>query len=99
MKPEQIKVLLKEQGATQSDVAKVVGVSPSMVAHVIEGRSKSRIVAMTIAGFLKKDVDVLWPGKYPKVYRRSRKDAHDELMKAFQKLKAAPIAARATAEV
>ncbi|WP_020164666.1 helix-turn-helix domain-containing protein [Methyloversatilis discipulorum] len=99
MKPEQIKALLKEQGATQSDVARVVGVSPATVSGVINGTSKSRMVAMTIAGFLKKDVDVLWPGKYPKVYRRNRRDVCVDLERVFQALKATPAAARATAEV
>lgn len=99
MKPEEIKALLKKNGATQSDVARVVGVSQATVSGVINGTSKSRKIAMTIAGFLGKDVDVLWPGKYPKVYRRNRKDAQEELMKVFQKLQATAVAARATAEV
>lgn len=98
MKPEQIKALLKENGATQSDVARVVGVSPSMVGHVIEGRSKSRVIAMTIADFLERSVEELWPGRYPKTYRR-RTDMQDRLQEAYKKFQALPVASRATAEV
>lgn len=98
MKPERIKALLRENGATQTDVARVVGVSSSMVSHVIDGRSKSRVVALTIAEFLNLGVDELWPGQYPKVYRR-QKDVEAKLMEAYQKLQAHPLTSRATAEV
>jgi transcriptional regulator with XRE-family HTH domain len=97
MKPERIKALLKEHGATQSDVARVVGVSPSMVGHVIEGRSKSRVLAMTIADFLDLGVDDLWPGMYPKTYSR-RTDVREKLSAAFAKLQSHTVSNRATAE-
>lgn len=87
MKPEQIKALIHEQGASLVDVASVVGVSPTAVSAVVKGTSKSRRIAQTIALFLEKDIDQLWPGKYPEVYRR-RGFTTPKLVAAFARLQA-----------
>jgi lambda repressor-like predicted transcriptional regulator len=98
MKPEEIKLLLKERGATQVEIAEVVGVSQAAVSAVINGVARSRRIAMTIAHFLDKEVNELWPGRYPKAYRR-RTDMQAKILEAYKKFQALPIATRATAEV
>lgn len=66
----EIRSLIYEKGATLSDIARISGKSHSSITRVINGESRSRDIATMISNFLGKPVDVLWPGKYPNVYRR-----------------------------
>lgn len=74
----EIKTLLRQRGASMSDVARAAGVTPQSVGRVIAGKDKSRGIAQLIANFLGKPVDTLWPGKYPVTY--SRKSSEQVLM-------------------
>jgi lambda repressor-like predicted transcriptional regulator len=64
MHPEDIKAALKKKGSSQVKVARTLKLSRSAVAHVIEGRSKSRRIADEISRVTGIPIDELWPGKY-----------------------------------
>jgi lambda repressor-like predicted transcriptional regulator len=74
MTPDQITDLIKKRGANYSAIARSIGVSHTSVRRVVFGLSKSRPVARTIAIFLGRSVDELWPGMYPDVYKRKGPD-------------------------
>lgn len=71
MTPQQITELLRNRGASYAAFAKSLGVSHTSIRRVVFGESKSRRVANAIAIFLGRSVDDLWPGQYPKRYRRT----------------------------
>jgi len=76
--------MLRAQGTSMSEVARVVGKSPVSVRRVIYGESKSRFIANTIAAFLEVPVDTLWPGAYPDRYTRSAPNVLARLHRALQ---------------
>jgi lambda repressor-like predicted transcriptional regulator len=82
--PERIVQMLRAQGTSMSEVARVVGKSPVSVRRVIYGESKSRFIANTIAAFLEVPVDTLWPGAYPDRYTRSAPNVLARLHRALQ---------------
>lgn len=82
--PECIVQMLRAQGTSMSEVARVVGKSPVSVRRVIYGESKSRFIANTIAAFLEVPVDTLWPGAYPDRYTRSAPNVLARLHRALQ---------------
>lgn len=55
---------LRRLGFTQSDVAREMGVSQSVVCSTIRGRVTCHRVASRIAEILAHDVQALWPGRY-----------------------------------
>ncbi|MCW5223501.1 transcriptional regulator [Verminephrobacter aporrectodeae subsp. tuberculatae] len=63
MHPEQIKAAIRMQGTTPAAIADSLGVSRSMVSHVISGAAKSARIADHIARLVGKPVTVLWPPK------------------------------------
>jgi lambda repressor-like predicted transcriptional regulator len=64
MHPEDIKAALKKKLSSQVKVARTLNLSRSAVAHVIEGRSKSRRIADEISRVTGIPIGELWPGKY-----------------------------------
>ena len=60
MHPEQIKATLRMQGFTLVMLAEEMGVSRSMVSHVINGHAKSAAIQQRIAGLLGCSVESLW---------------------------------------
>lgn len=66
MHPADIKAAIEKAGRSQRDIAHECEVTPSTVAHVINGRGKSAKVAKAIAEATGKSVHTLWPGKYDK---------------------------------
>ena len=65
MNPIEIKIALMRAGVTQSEIARICGVSPTQVARVIQGSTSDR-VRRAIAGAIKKDVKRIWPEYYLK---------------------------------
>ncbi len=68
-----INYALKCQGLNQTQIAKALSVSPSVVSSVISGRASSYAVAAFIAEKLHTDVHKLWPEKYVFRPRRASK--------------------------
>ena len=60
MHPEQIKAALRMQGITLVMLAEEMGVSRSMVTHVINGHTKSAAIQQRIANLLGRTVESLW---------------------------------------
>ena len=60
MHPEQIKAELRMQGVTLVMLAEQLGVSRSMVSHVINGHAKSAAIQQRIANLLGRTVESLW---------------------------------------
>lgn len=85
MNEHKIKSLIHERGATLTAIADGAGVTLSTVCRVIKGASKSRRIASAIALYVGQPVDVLWPGKYPKIYsRKSAAQVEMEIAAAFK---------------
>ena len=61
MTAREIIAALMLRGVRQTEIAKRLGVSKSMVHHVIYGRSTSRRVQCYIARLIGEDVDLVWP--------------------------------------
>jgi lambda repressor-like predicted transcriptional regulator len=74
----QIRVSLREKGYYLADIAKALGVSRSLISKVVDGSTKSRVVANSIAALLDKTPEELWPGLYPDNYVTARKKASDK---------------------
>lgn len=55
---------LRRLGFTQSELARELGVSQSVVSNTIRGRVTCHRVATRIADLLGQDLQVLWPGRY-----------------------------------
>lgn len=60
MHPEQIKATLRMQGFTLVMLAEEMGVSRSMVSHVINGHARSAAIQQRIADLLGCTVESLW---------------------------------------
>jgi lambda repressor-like predicted transcriptional regulator len=76
----QIRMSLREKGFYLADIAKALGVSRSLISKVVDGTTKSRLVAESIATLLDKTLEELWPGLYPDNYKAARKKASDQRM-------------------
>ncbi|WP_343590145.1 helix-turn-helix domain-containing protein [Paracidovorax wautersii] len=70
MHAEEIKAALRMKGVTLSALADDVGVSRSMVTHVIHGHAKSAHVMERIAKIIGKPVQAIWAPK--PVLRRTK---------------------------
>lgn len=70
MHPEEIKAALRIQGVTLTALAEDVGVSRSMVTHVIHGHERSARVMDRIAKIIGKPVGSIWASK--PVLRRTK---------------------------
>lgn len=64
MPPEEIRAALVRQNVTNKDIAITLGVSGSMVGHVIYGRSVSHRVRKAIAEAATLRVEQIWPNTY-----------------------------------
>ncbi|MGK8199540.1 helix-turn-helix domain-containing protein [Burkholderia cepacia] len=64
MHPADIKAALEKAGYTQADVARMVGVSSALVAHVIHSRGSARRTAECISSLTRIPLAVLWPKLY-----------------------------------
>ncbi|MCL6591610.1 MAG: helix-turn-helix domain-containing protein [Firmicutes bacterium] len=58
--PLEIKSALILKGITQASIARNLGVSPSLVSHVIHGTEKNKKVRMEIARILEKPIREIW---------------------------------------
>lgn len=63
MHPEQIKAAIRMRDTTPAAIADELGVSKSMVSHVISGAAKSARIAQYISALINIPVDTLWPPK------------------------------------
>lgn len=61
MTAREIVAALTLRGMRQTEIAKRLGVSKTMVNHVIYGRSTSRRIKCYIARLIGEDVDMVWP--------------------------------------
>ena len=71
MHPEQIKAELRIKGMTLTALADELGLSRSMVTHIIYGHARSKRVEERIAQLLKKPASAIWEQPRP-VLRRTR---------------------------
>ena len=71
MEPEFIKYRLKLAGYTQSDIARMLGVSMQAVFYVIKGTSVSHRIKAKIAEIIGEDIDDIWPAKVACAYGAS----------------------------
>ena len=55
---------LRRLGLTQSDIAREMGVTQSVVSNTVRGRVTCHRVATKIADLLGHDIQALWPGRY-----------------------------------
>ncbi|MBP6897385.1 MAG: helix-turn-helix domain-containing protein [Pseudacidovorax sp.] len=72
MHPEEIKAALRMKGYTLAALADDLGMSRSVVSHVVAGRAQSARVAQRIAQILGKPVVAIWPPKPQSKLRRTR---------------------------
>ncbi len=73
MHAEQIKAAIRMKGTTPAAIAEALGVSRSMVSHVINGRAKSAHIAERISKITGHPITVLWPATPQKApLRRSK---------------------------
>ena len=63
MHPEEIKAALRMKGMTLTVLAEEVGVSRSMVTHVIHGHARSSHIMDRIAKIIGKPAASIWIGK------------------------------------
>ena len=63
MHPEQIKAAIRMKDTTPAAIADELGVSKSMVSHVISGAAKSARIANHISQLVGLPVATLWPPK------------------------------------
>lgn len=63
MHPEQIKAAIRMRDTTPAAIADELGVSKSMVSHVIRGGARSARIANHISSLIGIPVDRLWPPK------------------------------------
>lgn len=64
MHPADIKAELQKRGESCATVAADTGVSRGTVSKVVNGRERSRRVALVIAAKLGKPASSIWPGQY-----------------------------------
>lgn len=65
MHPADIKASLSKAGFRQSTLARALQVTEAALHLVIQGKSKSRRIALAVSDATGKKVNDLWPGKYP----------------------------------
>lgn len=63
MHPEEIKAALRMKGMTLTALADELGLSRSMVTHVIHGHARSQRVQERIASLLGKSIGAIWASK------------------------------------
>lgn len=63
MHPEEIKAALRMKGVTLAALADDLGVSRSMVSHVVAGHARSAHVMERIAGVIGKPIHAIWAAK------------------------------------
>lgn len=64
MNPSEIRARMVIHGVPQARIANACGVSRTMIAKVIDGKSVSDRVQKAIADAIKMDVTRIWPSKY-----------------------------------
>ncbi|MBF9263374.1 helix-turn-helix domain-containing protein [Paracidovorax cattleyae] len=69
MHPEQIKAEIRMRETTPAAIADELGVSRSMVSHVINGVAKSARIAEHIAKLVGKSTSQLWPEQTKSIRR------------------------------
>lgn len=75
MHPADIKAAIEKAGSSQAQVARSIKgrtVSPSAVWAVINGNSRSAVIAQHISLVTGLPVHAMWPGKYPSLQRPVR---------------------------
>ena len=72
MHPEEIKAAIRMKGTTPAAIGDELGVSRSMVSHVINGNAKSERIAKHISALIGKPVTVIWPPTNKPVLRRTK---------------------------
>lgn len=65
MHHEQIKAHIRMGGTTPAQIARELGVSPSTVYVVMQGKGKSLRIAKRICEVTNKLAAEVWPGSYP----------------------------------
>ena len=60
-----IKARLARKGYTLSEIARIERVAPCTVSLVVSGHTVSMRLAVAIARVVEREVDDLWPGRYP----------------------------------
>ncbi len=75
MHPEEIKAALRIKGMTLTALASELGLSRSMVTHVIYGYARSKRVEERIAQLLGKTVSAIWKQPRPVLRRTHMQDA------------------------
>lgn len=60
MNPREIKAALMLKGVTQASIAKKLGITPSLISMVIQGREKTPRVRRAIAEEIGKKVEEIW---------------------------------------
>ena len=63
MHPEEIKAALRMKGVTLASLADELGVSRSLVSHVIAGKAQSNRAASRIAAVIGKPIAAIWAPK------------------------------------
>lgn len=69
MHPEEIKAALRIKGITLTALAQELGLSRSMVTHVIHGHARSQRVEQRISQALGKPAATLWAAPKPRLRR------------------------------
>jgi lambda repressor-like predicted transcriptional regulator len=75
MHPADIKAALQKARKSSARIAEEMGVRPSTVSMIINGKGKSRRIAKKIARVIDRPVSHVWPGIYEKPYRISKSSA------------------------
>lgn len=61
MTPTDLKIILMKEGITQADIARDIGVKPSVVSCVVNGKERSKRVETAIAKLINKNRAEVWP--------------------------------------
>lgn len=69
MHPEEIKAAIRMKGTTPTAIAEELGVSRSMVSHVINGNARSARIQARIAQVIGKPVTAIWSTTKPTLRR------------------------------
>ncbi|RUO18718.1 helix-turn-helix domain-containing protein [Aliidiomarina haloalkalitolerans] len=64
MDANEIKQKITEMGFSLTMIAETLGKSPSLVSKVVNGRSKSLLIAAAIAKILGRQIDEIFPNQY-----------------------------------
>ncbi len=60
MDPREIKAALMLKGVTQASIARKLGITPSLISMVIQGKEKTPRVRQAIAEVIGKKVEEIW---------------------------------------